>query len=86
MSTTQPNSGSTAPEQNIVRQVARQQRTQLALRYRRLRQAASERSERDAPMYTSTETNAEADGVARGLEAVEEIIEALDAVESGRPE
>jgi len=37
-------------------------------------------------MYTSTETDAEADGIARGLQAVEEIIEALDAVESGRPE
>ena len=74
--------GVSVPERLI--RVVEQQRRLLAKRRRELREYADDRDEREAPTHTPAETRAEADGIDIGVQALDEVLETIEATERGR--
>jgi len=69
-----------------IERVARQQLRQLNERHAALRTKAAQRDATNNPLHSAEATRAEADGVLKGVIALEEVMEIIDAVKQGRPD
>lgn len=69
-----------------VKRVVEQKHRQLVERQSKLTDLAEKRSGAPDPLHSAEETYAEAEGVQKGIDALEEVLESITAAENNLPQ